>query len=119
MEYLSERVLSFRNENNITQQQFAEMAKITQTAVSQIESRKRTPVYKTVYRIAKVINCDVNKLISSTDKDLFEGIKKLKKSNRYLIESLKRGRNFCHIKTPGQIEDMINSVLNSEGGQND
>ena len=56
-----------RIKKNITQEQLAETAKLSEKHVTKIESAKVTPSVYLVYKMANALNVSVDKLISDID----------------------------------------------------
>lgn len=57
----------YRLVNGLTQAALAEKLSISQNAVSQYESGKRSPSVKKLADIASVLNCSVSDIVSDSD----------------------------------------------------
>lgn len=64
---LSEFLRKYRLENGMTQADLAGKLSISQNAVSQYESGKRTPTVKRLANIATALNCSVSEIVSELD----------------------------------------------------
>ena len=56
-----------RIKKDITQEQLAELAKLSEKHVTKIESSKVTPSIYLVYKMANALNVSIDKLISDID----------------------------------------------------
>lgn len=59
---LGKRIKQLRRRGKLTQEQLAEMVKVTPKYIQYIESAKRIPGLKLVYRIAKALNIKTKEL---------------------------------------------------------
>lgn len=64
---LSEFLRKYRMENGMTQADLAGKLSISQNAVSQYESGKRTPTVKRLSVIASALDCSVSDIVSDSD----------------------------------------------------
>ena len=62
---LGKRIRQLRRKSKLTQEQLAEEVKVTPKYIQYIESAKRIPSLKLVYRIAKALNIKTRELFSS------------------------------------------------------
>ena len=61
---LADNISKFRNDKNLSQNELANLAKIPQSTVSDIESGKRkNPGINTIIAIAKVLNIKISELL--------------------------------------------------------
>lgn len=59
---LGKRIKQLRKKGKLTQEQLAEMVKVTPKYIQYIESAKRIPSLKLLYRIAKALNIKTKEL---------------------------------------------------------
>jgi transcriptional regulator with XRE-family HTH domain len=59
---LGKRIKQLRRRGKLTQEQLAEEVKVTPKYIQYIESAKRIPSLKTLYRIAKALNIKTKEL---------------------------------------------------------
>lgn len=64
---LADFMKKYRIENGMTQHELAEKLAISQNAVSQYESGKRSPSVKKLYGIALALNCPISDIVSDSD----------------------------------------------------
>jgi transcriptional regulator with XRE-family HTH domain len=57
------KIKQFRTKRRLTQSQLANKAGISQSVLSDIENGKVNPTVPTLYKIAKALNVDMNKLL--------------------------------------------------------
>lgn len=65
---ISEKIKDLRKENNLTQQEFADLFGVTYQAVSKWENEKATPDIKILREIAKKFNLDINEFLTGNKK---------------------------------------------------
>lgn len=70
-----------REEINISQNQLAKKAGISQAALSALESETKNPNVETIFMLASALNCSVSELLGETA----NGIKTLESSARNLL----------------------------------
>jgi transcriptional regulator with XRE-family HTH domain len=82
---IGERIIQLRKQQNLSQAELADKAKVSRTIIGNYERNANTPSIEVILKIAKVFNVSVDFLIgegelSSFDKELLkriEGIEKL------------------------------------------
>lgn len=57
-----ENVKSARENNNISQEQLAELANMSLDLIKEIEENKKIPDYETIVKLAEILKCDVSYL---------------------------------------------------------
>lgn len=60
---LGKNIKRIRRNKNLTQEKLAEMVKVTSKYIQYIESGKRSPSLKSLYKIAKALNVQVKDLM--------------------------------------------------------
>lgn len=67
---ISEKIINYRKENNLTQKELADILNVNQTMISKLESGRYNPTFKVIYNISK-------KLQNSSDMfiDILDNIK--------------------------------------------
>jgi transcriptional regulator with XRE-family HTH domain len=59
---IGSRILRFRSERNMTQQELADSAKISHTSICHYESGRYVPKHKTILAIAAALGCKISDL---------------------------------------------------------
>lgn len=82
LEIFGRNIKNLRNENNITQEQLAEMIGINHKYLGEVERGKKSVTALIVYKISKVLNVPICKILSNDDyqcmdEDLFKEIERL------------------------------------------
>jgi len=63
----SERLLELRQDNNLTQQQLADIAGISQPSIVKIEKKHRAASIEVIYAIAEYFNISIDWLVGLSD----------------------------------------------------
>lgn len=113
---ISEKVIKYRKENNLTQKQLAEKLKVNQTMISKLERGDYNPTFKQIYNMSR-------KLTNSSDlfvdilKNIEEKIKKISTHNYKIeIDSEKIVNGYCVSKSKNT--KIINIKYNGVVGGN-
>ena len=113
---ISEKVINYRKENNLTQKQLADKLKVNQTMISKLEIGDYNPTFKQIYNMSR-------KLTNSSDlfldilKNIEEKIKKISTHNYKLeIDSEKIVNGYCVSKSKNT--KIINIKYNGVVGGN-
>lgn len=64
---LGKYLKQYRIANGMTQSDLAKKLSVSQNAISQYESGKRTPTVKRLTGIAEALNCSVSDIVSDSD----------------------------------------------------
>ena len=115
---ISEKVINYRKENNLTQKQLADKLKVNQTMISKLESGDYNPTFKQIYNMSiKLTNS--SELFVDVLKNIEKKIKKISTHN-YKIkmdsESVINGYSLSKRKNTKIINIKFNGVV---GGNND
>ena len=69
-----------RKAKKMTQKRLAELADVTESAISQYESGKKTPSFETALKIAEALDCESADLVSERDIGFAESEQGIKKA---------------------------------------
>lgn len=64
---ISEKIINYRKENNLTQKQLANILSVNQTMISKLESGKYNPTFKVIYNISRKLENSCNMFIDILD----------------------------------------------------
>lgn len=64
---ISEKIINYRRENNLTQKQLANILSVNQTMISKLESGKYNPTFKVIYNISRKLENSCNMFIDILD----------------------------------------------------
>lgn len=64
---ISEKIINYRRENNLTQKQLANILNVNQTMISKLESGKYNPTFKVIYNISRKLENSCNMFIDILD----------------------------------------------------
>lgn len=64
---ISEKIINYRKENNLTQKQLANILNVNQTMISKLESGKYNPTFKVIYNISRKLENSCNMFIDILD----------------------------------------------------
>ncbi len=67
MSHLGERIRKFRKENNLTQQQLADLLGVSRESISMYERGERTPRYEKLIKLAQLSKLSLDELFALED----------------------------------------------------
>lgn len=110
---ISERIIKYRKENNLTQKELANILKVNQSMVSKLESGDYNATFKNIYNISIKLEKSPAMFIEVLT-DIINKIKKIK-TNYYEIKSSDKEINYSyHTKKNGKLIEV--EFYNKNGG---
>lgn len=64
---ISEKIINYRKENNLTQKELAKILNVNQTMISKLESGRYNPTFKVIYNISRKLESSSNMFIDILD----------------------------------------------------
>lgn len=64
---ISEKIINYRKENNLTQKELADILNVNQTMISKLESGRYNPTFKVIYNISRKLQSSSNMFIDILD----------------------------------------------------
>ena len=113
---ISEKVINYRKENNLTQKQLAEKLKVNQTMISKLESGDYNPTFKQIYNMSQKLT-NSSDLFVSILKNIEEKIRNISTYN-YKMEKDSESVIKGYYVSKGKGTKVINIKFNGVVGGN-
>jgi len=101
---LGDRIKKRRNEKTMSLRELAEKVEVSASFLSQIEQGKASPSIENLKKIANELDIRVSNLIEDDESN--RDVILMKKSERYLVESLNHGTKIALLTTPNREKQM-------------
>lgn len=101
---ISEKIITYRKENNLTQKDLAKILEVNQTMISKLESGRYNPTFKVIYNISRKLENSCNMFI-----DILDNIKE--RLCKMYIKEYKNNVNFNDIAKKYTFKTIDNTNL--------
>lgn len=110
---ISEELLNYRKENNLTQEELAKKLKMNQTMISKLESGRYNPTFKLIHQISRKLD-DTNKFFSDVLLNILKEIRNVS-TTKYTNNIKNKNYNY---ESENNIIYITRKYHNQKGGYN-